>query len=168
MQDKYNRAFVAPKKRGVMRNGLIAAIVVMVCGGCSHETWVETKNATALPTLVAPIVGPVYLVAMAGSAITAPDSPEDAVAPDVKKFVHSRQVLNDFSNDGDTMSFILAAQDRFKAKDFGDVPPEQAQKNKGRDGGKGSIGWYARVGKPTLIMVDKGDEVKVTYESEGR
>lgn len=140
--------------------------ILTLCAGCSHETWTKVEEASRLPSVAAPILAPVNWVAMAGRAATRPAS-EGADTERGKQFVLTRRVLDDFSSDGKFMEEMLALQSRFRARDWGEISPEQLQANSGSTTGKGAVGRYPTgKSRSAIIITDEGSEYKVRYEDE--
>jgi len=84
-----------------------------------------------------------------------------------KQFVLTRRVLDDFSSDGKFMEEVLALQNRFRARDWGEISPEQLQANSRSTTGKGSVGRYPTgKSRSAIIITDEGSEFKVRYEDE--
>lgn len=145
---------------------LTMVCILALCAGCSHETWTKVEETSRLPSVAAPILAPVSWVAMAGRAATRPAS-EGADAERGKQFVLTRRVLDDFSNDGKFMEEVLALQSRFRARDWGDISPEQLQANSNSTTGKGTVGRYPTgTSRSAIIITDEGSEFKVRYEDE--
>ena len=145
---------------------LLATVCFLVlCTGCSHETWTTVEETSRLPSLAAPILTPVSWVAMAGRAATSPTS-EWSDADRGKQFVLTRRVLGDFSSDGTFMEEVLTMQSRFRARDWGDISPEQLQTNSSSTTGKGVVGRYPTGKNRSIIITDEGSEFKVRYEDE--
>jgi len=145
---------------------LTIACIFALCAGCSHETWTKVEEASCLPSVAAPILAPIKWVAMAGRAATRPAS-EGADADRGKQFVLTRRVLDDFSSDGKFMEEVLAMQSRFRARDWGEISPEQLQVNRSSSTGKGTVGRYPTgKSRSAIIITDEGSEFKVRYEDE--
>lgn len=144
---------------------LATACILTLCAGCSHESWTKVEEASRLPSVAAPILAPVSWVAMAGRAATRPAS-EGIDTERGKQFVLTRKVLDDFSNDGKFMEDVLTMQNRFRARDWGEISPEQLQVNSSSTSGKGTVGRYPTENKRSIIITDEGSEFKVRYEDE--
>jgi len=144
---------------------LAMTCILVLCAGCSHETWTTVEETSRLPSVAAPILAPVNWVAMAGRAATRPAA-EGAVSERGKQFVLTRRVLDDFSNDGKFMEEVLAMQNRFRVHDWGEISPEQLQVNSSSANGKGAVGRYQTGNKRSIIITDEGSEFKVRYEDE--
>lgn len=144
---------------------LATACILALCAGCSHETWTTVEETSRLPSVAAPILAPVSWVAMAGRAATRPTS-EGTDIDRGKQFVLTRMVLDDFSSDGKFMEEVLTIQNRFRARDWGEISPEQFQINSSFTNGKGAVGRYPTGNKRSIIITDEGSEFKVRYEDE--
>jgi hypothetical protein len=144
---------------------LTMVCILAMCAGCSHETWTKVEEASRLPSVAAPILAPVSWVAMAGRAATRPSS-EEVDTERGKQFVLTRRVLDDFSSDGKFMEEVLTMQSRFRARDWGEISPEQLQVNSSSSTGKGTVGRYPTGNKRSIIITDEGSEFKVQYEDE--
>ena len=144
---------------------LATACILTLCAGCSHESWTKVEEASRLPSVAAPILAPVSWVAMAGRAATRPAS-EGTDTERGKQFVLTRKVLDDFSSDGKFMEDVLTMQNRFRARDWGEISPEQLQVNSSSTSGKGTVGRYPTGNKRSIIITDEGSEFKVRYEDE--
>jgi hypothetical protein len=145
---------------------LATVCIIALCAGCSHETWTTVEETSRLPSVVAPILAPVSWVAMAGRAATRPAS-EGADTERAKQFVLTRRVLDEFSSDGKFMEEVLALQSRFRARDWGEISPEQLQVNSSSSTGKGTVGRYPTgKSRSAIIITDEGSEFKVRYEDE--
>lgn len=144
---------------------LAIACIFALCAGCSHETWTTVEETSRLPSIAAPILAPVSWVAMAGRAATRPES-NGTDTERGKQFTLSRRVLDDFSNDGKFMEEVLAMQSRFRARDWGEISPEQLHANSSSTNGKGAVGRYPTGNKRSIIIMDEGSEFKVRYEDE--
>ncbi|WP_324311304.1 hypothetical protein [Geobacter sulfurreducens] len=115
--------------------------------------------------MAAPILAPVSWVAMAGRAATRPAS-MGTDSERGKQFVLTRRVLDDFSSDGKFMEEVLAMQNRFRARDWGEISPEQLKANNSSSSGRGTVGRYPTGNKRSIIITDEGSEFKVRYEDE--
>ena len=145
---------------------LATACIIALCAGCSHESWTKVEETSRLPSVAAPILAPVSWVAMAGRAATRPAS-EGSDTERGKQFVLTRKVLDDFSSDGKFMEEVLTMQNRFRARDWGEISPEQLQTNNSSTTGKGNVGRYPTGNsRPAIIITDEGSEFKVRYEDE--
>ena len=144
---------------------LATACILALCAGCSHETWTKVEETSRLPSVAAPILAPVSWVAMAGRAATRPAS-EGTDTERGKQFVLTRKVLDDFSSDGKFMEEVLTMQNRFRARDWGEISPEQLQVNSSSTTGKGTVGRYPTGNMQSIIITDEGSEFKVRYEDE--
>ena len=144
---------------------LATVCILALCAGCSHETWTKVEETSRLPSVAAPILAPVSWVAMAGRAATRPTS-EGTDTERGKQFVLTRRVLDDFSSDGKFMEEVLTIQSRFRARDWGEISPEQLQVNGNSTNGKGTVGRYPTGNKRSIIITDEGSEFKVRYEDE--
>jgi len=144
---------------------LATVCILALCAGCSHETWTKVEETSRLPSVAAPILAPVSWVAMAGRAATRPAS-EGTDTERGKQFVLTRRVLDDFSSDGKFMEEVLAIQSRFRARDWGEISPEQLQVNSNSTNGKGTVGRYPTGNKRSIIITDESSEFKVRYEDE--
>ncbi|GLI39607.1 hypothetical protein KI811_00090 [Geobacter hydrogenophilus] len=144
---------------------LATVCILALCAGCSHETWTKVEETSRLPSVAAPILAPVSWVAMAGRAATRPTS-EGTDSERGKQFVLTRRVLDDFSSDGKFMEEVLTMQNRFRARDWGEISPEQLQVNSSSTNGKGTAGRYPTGNKRSIIITDEGSEFKVRYEDE--
>ncbi|MRR34543.1 hypothetical protein EG829_07555 [bacterium] len=144
---------------------LATACIIALCAGCSHESWTKVEETSRLPSVAAPILAPVSWVAMTGRAATRPAS-EGSDTERGKQFVLTRKVLDDFSSDGKFMEEVLTMQNRFRARDWGEISAEQLQVNSSSTGGKGTIGRYPTGKKQSIIITDEGSEFKVRYEDE--
>jgi len=143
---------------------LTTVCMLALCAGCSHETWTKVEETSRLPSVAAPILAPVSWVAMAGRAATRPAS-EGTDTERGKQFVLTRRVLDDFSSDGKFMEEVLTMQNRFRARDWGEISPEHLQANSSTYG-KGAVGRYPTGNKRSIIITDEGSEFKVRYEDE--
>ncbi|MFZ4857726.1 MAG: hypothetical protein ACOYL3_15140 [Desulfuromonadaceae bacterium] len=151
---------VQPKVRGAV----FLLCVLMV--GCSHETWTTVEETSRLPSTAAPILAPVSWVAMAGRAATRPVS-NGTDTERGKQFVLTRRVLDDFSSDGKFMEEMLTMQSRFRARDWGEIYPEQLKANNSSTNSKGAVGRFSTGSKGSIIIItDEGSEFKVRYEDE--
>jgi len=146
-------------------NFLAMACILALCASCSHETWTAVEETSRLPSIAAPILAPVSWVAMAGRAATRPAS-NGTDTERGKQFVLIRRVLDDFSSDGKFMEEVLAMQSRFRARDWGEISPEQLQANSSSTNGKGAVGRYPTGNNRSIIITDEGSEFKVRYEDE--
>ena len=144
---------------------LAIACILALCAGCSHETWTTMEETSRLPSVAAPILAPISWVAMAGRAATRPES-NGTDTERGKQFTLSRRVLDDFSSNGKFMEEVLAMQSRFRARDWGEISPEQLQANSSSTNGKGAIGRYPTGINRSIIITDEGSEFKVRYEDE--
>ncbi|BDV42662.1 hypothetical protein GURASL_15850 [Geotalea uraniireducens] len=144
---------------------LATACIIALCSGCSHESWTTVEETSRLPSVAAPILAPVSWVAMAGRAATRPAS-MGTDSERGKQFVLTRRVLDDFSSDGKFMEEVLARQNRFRARDWGEISPEQLHINSSSTNGKGTVGRYPTGNKRSIIITDEGSEFKVRYEDE--
>jgi len=145
---------------------LTTVCMLALCAGCSHETWTKVEETSRLPSVAAPILAPVSWVAMAGRAATRPTS-EGTDTERGKQFVLTRKVLDDFSSDGKFMEEMLVMQSRFRARDWGEISPDQLQVNSSSSTGKGTVGRYPTgKNRPAIIIADEGSEYKVRYEDE--
>jgi len=144
---------------------LATACIIALCAGCSHESWTTVEETSRLSSVAAPILAPVSWVAMAGRAATRPAS-EGTDIDRRKQFVLTRKVLDDFSSAGKFMEEVLAMQNRFRARDWGEISPEQLQINSSSTNGKGTVGRYPTGNKRSIIITDEGSEFKVRYEDE--
>ena len=149
----------------VIRQCLVMACILALCAGCTHETWTTVEETSRLPSVAAPILAPVSWVAMAGRAATRPTS-EGTDTERGKQFALTRKVLDDFSSDGKFMEEMLVMQSRFRARDWGEISPEQLQVNSSSTSGKGTVGSYPTGNKRSIIIKDVGSEFKVQYEDE--
>jgi len=143
-------------------------VTIFICAlmtGCSHETWTTVEETSRLPSVAAPILAPVSWVAMAGRAATRPAS-EGTDTERGKQFVLTLKVLDDFSSDGKFMEEVLTMQNRFRARDWGEISPEQLQVNSSYTTSKGAVGRYSTGNKRSIIITDEGSEFKVRYEDE--
>lgn len=144
---------------------LATACIIALCAGCSHESWTKVEETSRLPSVAAPILAPVSWVAMAGRAATRPAS-EGSDTERGKQFVLTRKVLDDFSSDGKFMEEVLTMQSRFRARDWGEISPEQLKANNSSSSGRGSVSRYSTGNKRSIIITDEGSEFKVRYEDE--
>ncbi len=144
---------------------LAIACILALCAGCSHESWTKVEETSRLPSVAAPILAPFSWVAMAGRAATRPAS-EGTDTERGKQFVLTRKVLDDFSSDGKFMEEVLTMQNRFRARDWGEISPEHLQVNSSSTSGKGTVGRYPAENKRSIIITDEGSEFKVRYEDE--
>ena len=144
---------------------LATVCIIALCAGCSHETWTAVEETSRLPSMAAPILAPVSWIAVVGRAATRPAS-EGADAERGKQFVLTRRVLDDFSSDGMFLGEVLTMQNRFRARDWGEISPEQLQVNSSSTTGKGTVGRYPTGNKRSIIITDEGSEYKVRYEDE--
>lgn len=145
---------------------LTMVCILALCAGCSHETWTKVEETSRLPSVAAPILAPVSWIAMAGRAATRTAS-ERTDTERGKQFVLTRRVLDDFSNDGKFMEEVLTMQNRFRARDWGEISPEHLQANSSSTTGKGTVGRYPTgKSRSAIIITDEVSEFKVRYEDE--
>ncbi len=149
----------------IIRHFCMAGMLVL-CAGCSHESWTSVEETTRLPSVAAPILAPVNWVAKAGRAVTSKSS-ESSDTDRGKRFVLSSRVMDSFISDGKFMDEVLTMQSRFRTYDWGDITAEQHQANTKLKGGKGTLGRYpARSNGSAIIITDEGSEFTVRYEDE--